>query len=75
MVPFAGILKRPFCSRSYPEKEKARQCFAVMGSVGWFENLGAETEVRERESCSEVKWIKSHGLIWCVNQRPEEGEL
>ena len=30
---------------------------------------------RERESCSEVKWRNSHRLIWCVNQRPEEGEL
>ena len=47
------------------------QCFAVMGSGGWFENLGAETEVRD--SCSEVKWRSSCRLIWRVNQRMERG--
>jgi len=49
------------------------QCFAVMGSGGWFEILGAETEVRD--SCSEVKRRNSCRLIWRVNQRMERGDL
>jgi len=48
-----------------------RHCFAVMGSGGWFENLGAETEVRE--SCSEVKQRNSCRLIWYVDHRLERG--
>jgi len=51
VVPLARALKGLFASET--EVEGPRECFAAMVSGGWFENLGAETEVRERESRSD----------------------
>ena len=47
------------------------QCYAVIGSGGWFEILGADIELRQ--SCSEVKRGNSCGLIWRGNQEGEGG--
>jgi hypothetical protein len=48
VVPLAGALKGHFASEI--EVQRPRECFAVMVSGGWFENLGAGTEVRESHS-------------------------